>query len=137
MAPEQLEGKDADARTDIFALGEVLYEMSTGKSAFAGKTRASLIAAILASEPPAMTSLQPLTSPVLERVVKTCLAKDRDSRWQSAHEVHLQLEWIPDAGSQPGVAPVLAKRRSCIGLSPVSHGSCTSPYEVPGQRERR
>ena len=75
MAPEQLEGKEADARTDIFALGEVIYEMATAKPAFNGKSRASLIAAILTSEPPPMTELQPTTPPALERVVSKCLAR--------------------------------------------------------------
>ena len=93
MAPEQLEGKEADARTDIFALGAVIYEMVTGKTAFSGNNRTSLITAILASEPLAMTSLQPLTPPALERVVKTCLAKDPDSRWQSVQDLKLQLDW--------------------------------------------
>jgi len=113
MAPEQLEGKEADARTDIFALGAVIYEMATGKTAFSGNNRTSLITAILASEPPAMTSLQPLTPPALERVVKTCMAKDPDSRWQSAQDLKLQLEWIAEGGSQAGLpAPVAARRRS-------------------------
>ena len=113
MAPEQLEGKEADARTDIFALGAVIYEMATGKTAFSGNNRTSLITAILASEPPAMTSLQPLTPPALERVVKTCMAKDPDRRWQSAQDLKLQLEWIAEGGSQAGVpAPVAARRRS-------------------------
>src|SRR5712672_4112169 len=113
MAPEQLEGKEADARTDIFALGEVIYEMATGKAAFSGNNRTSLITAILASEPPAMASLQPLTPPALERVVKTCLAKDPDTRWQSAQDLKLQLEWIAEGGSQAGLpAPVAARRRS-------------------------
>jgi eukaryotic-like serine/threonine-protein kinase len=94
MAPEQLEGKEADARTDIFALGEVIYEMATGKPAFGGKSRASLIAAILTAEPPSITQLQPLTPPVLERVVKKCLAKDPDDRWQSASDLASQLSWI-------------------------------------------
>ncbi|PYX51684.1 MAG: serine/threonine protein kinase, partial [Acidobacteria bacterium] len=111
MAPEQVEGRDADPRTDIFALGTVLYEMATGRLAFAGKTRASLIAAILTSEPPAMTSLQPLTPPMLEQVVKTCLAKDPDARWQSAQDLKLQLQWIREGGSQAGVPAPLAKRR--------------------------
>jgi len=80
MAPEQLEGKEADARTDIFGLGEVIYEMATGKPAFSGKSRASLIAAILTAEPPSIRQAQPLTPPALERVVKKCLAKDPDER---------------------------------------------------------
>src|ERR1700694_555614 len=80
MAPEQLEGKEADARTDIFAFGELIHEMVTGKPAFSGKSRASLIAAIRTTEPPPITQLQPLTPPALERVVKKCLAKDPDER---------------------------------------------------------
>src|ERR1700692_117246 len=103
MAPEQLEGKEADARTDIFALGEVIYEMATAKSAFAAKSRASLIAAILTSEPEPMTALHAMTPPALERVVKKCLAKDPDERWQSASDLAAELRWISDSGSQAGV----------------------------------
>ena len=84
MAPEQLEGKEVDARTDIFAFGAVVYEMATGKKAFEGKSQASVIAAILKSDPPPMSSLQPMTPPALDRVVKKCLAKEPDERWQSA-----------------------------------------------------
>src|ERR1700737_1966536 len=87
MAPEQLEGQQADARTDIFAFGAVLYEMATGKRAFEGKTRTSLIAAIVSGEPKPMTELQPLTPPALEHVVKKCLAKDPEERWQRAGDV--------------------------------------------------
>src|SRR5207253_713482 len=76
MAPEQLEGKEADARTDIFALGAVLYEMATARKAFEGKSQASLIAAILEHTPPPISTIQPMTPPALDRVVKTCLAKD-------------------------------------------------------------
>jgi len=94
MAPEQLEGKPADARTDIFAFGEVLYEMATGKSAFSGTSRASLIAAILTTEPPPITQIQPLTPITLERVVKKCLAKDPDDRWQSAADLASELQWM-------------------------------------------
>jgi Tol biopolymer transport system component/tRNA A-37 threonylcarbamoyl transferase component Bud32 len=113
MAPEQLEGKEADARTDLFALGMVLYEMATGRPAFTGKTKASVIAAILSSEPPPISSLQPLTPPAFDRVVKTCLAKEPDERFQTAHDLNLQLRWIAEGGSQAGVAaPVVARRRN-------------------------
>lgn len=112
MAPEQLEGKEADARTDIFALGELIHEMATGKPAFSGKSRASLIAAILTTEPPPITQLQPLTPVALEHVVKKCLAKDPDERWQSASDLASELNWIHAGGSQAGVAaPVLSSRK--------------------------
>ncbi len=103
MAPEQLEGKEADAHTDIFALGEVIYEMATGKPTFAGKSRASLIAAILSSEPPPMAALQPMTPPALERVVKKCLAKDSDDRWQCASErCKASGKSLAEGGAWPG-----------------------------------
>src|SRR4029077_11044809 len=111
MAPEQLEGKEADARTDIFALGEVIYEMATGKPAFGGKTRASLIAAILTSEPEALAALQPMMPPALERVIKKCLAKDPDERWQSASDLAAELRWISESGSQVGAAVPVSVRR--------------------------
>ena len=76
MAPEQLEGKEADARTDIFALGAVIYEMATGRKAFAGKSQASLIAAVMSAEPPPISTLQNMTPPALDHVARTCLAKD-------------------------------------------------------------
>ena len=102
MAPEQLEGENTDTRTDIFALGEVMYEMATGKPAFSGKSRASLIASILTTEPPPITRLQPMTPPALERVVKKCLAKDPDERWQSASDLASELNWIAEGGPQMG-----------------------------------
>src|ERR1700693_2696350 len=85
MAPEQLEGKDVDARTDIFSFGAVVYEMATRKRAFKGNTQASVLSAIMSSDLPPMSSLQPMTPPALDRVVKRCLAKDPDERWQSAN----------------------------------------------------
>jgi eukaryotic-like serine/threonine-protein kinase len=100
MSPEQVEGKAADARSDIFALGAVLYEMTTGKRAFEGKTAASAMAAVLERDPPPITSLQPMTPPAFERLVKSCLAKDPDDRWQTAHDVKLQLRQILEGGSQ-------------------------------------
>ena len=110
MSPEQLDGKEADARSDIFALGAVLYEMATGKRAFEGKTTASVIAAVLEREPPPVSTVQPMSPPALDRVVKTCLAKDPDERFQNVHDVKLQLKWIAEGGSQAGV-PVPAARR--------------------------
>jgi eukaryotic-like serine/threonine-protein kinase len=112
MAPEQLEGGDADARSDIFALGAVLYEMATAHKAFTGRSRVSLIGSILKDEPPAISSIAPMTPPALDRLVQTCLAKDPDDRIQTAHDVNLQLKWIAEGGSQAGVAaPVVASRR--------------------------
>jgi len=105
MAPEQLEGKDADARTDIFALGALIYEMATGQPTFTGKSRASIIAAILSFEPEPMKALQPMRPSALERVVKKCLAKDPDERWQSASDLATELIWIAEGGSQAGEAP--------------------------------
>jgi eukaryotic-like serine/threonine-protein kinase len=96
MAPEQLEGKEPDARADLFSLGAVLYEMATGLRAFKGKTQASLIGAILASEPLPISSLQPLTPLALDRMVAACLAKDPDERWQSAHDLLKELKWIQE-----------------------------------------
>lgn len=92
MAPEQAEGKQADARTDVFALGAVLYEMVTGRRAFEGKSRASLIAAIMAIDPPDISDLRPDVPPALERVIASCLAKDPRERWESAHDVRMALE---------------------------------------------
>jgi eukaryotic-like serine/threonine-protein kinase len=106
MSPEQLEGKEADARSDIFALGCVLYEMTMGKRAFDGKTTASIVAAILASEPKAITAIHPAYPPALDRVVKTCLAKDPDERWQSAHDLKRELEWISQAAGEAVLWPV-------------------------------
>jgi Tol biopolymer transport system component len=112
MAPEQVSGEVVDARTDIFAFGAVLYEMLTGVPAFRRKNRTSTIAAILSGEPQPISTLQPLTPPALERVVKTCLAKEPDDRWQTAHDVMLELKWIEEGGSRAGVAaPVVRRRR--------------------------
>lgn len=100
MAPEQLEGKEADARSDIFAFGAVLYEMLTSRKAFSGSSQASLSAAILTTGPPPMSSIQSLTPLALDRVAETCLAKDPDERWQSAGDLARELKWIADPAFQ-------------------------------------
>src|SRR6266516_3967724 len=87
MAPEQLDGCTADARTAIFALGAVLYETATGRRPFEGKSRASVIASILTVDPPPVSAVQPLTPPAFDHLVRTCLAKDPEERWQNAQDV--------------------------------------------------
>ena len=98
MAPEQLEGVEADARTDIFALGVVLHEMVTGKRAFQGKSQVLLMSAIATADPPPLSRVRPTVPPALDHVVKTCLAKDPDDRWQTARDVVAELQWIADGG---------------------------------------
>jgi serine/threonine protein kinase len=116
MSPEQVEGKEADSRSDIFALGAVLYEMVTGNRAFEGKTPASAMAAVMEREPPPISSLQPLTPAALERLIKICLSKDPDERWQTAHDVKLQLKQIAEGASQISATavPVSRRRRSNV-----------------------
>ena len=119
MAPEQLEGRDADARTDIFAFGALLYEMATGKKAFPASSQASLITAIMSAEPPSISTVQPMAPPALDRVVRTCIAKDPEDRWQSAGDVGKELRWIGE-GSAAGVAApaaVSSRRRKREGLA--------------------
>jgi serine/threonine protein kinase/Tol biopolymer transport system component len=99
MAPEQLEGAPADARTDIFAAGAILYEMATGRRAFQGATKASLIASIIQLDPPPMSEVQPLTPRALERVVRACLEKDPADRFQTAHDLGLELKWTAESSS--------------------------------------
>ncbi|MDX1583455.1 MAG: protein kinase, partial [Thermoanaerobaculia bacterium] len=111
MAPEQLEGLEADARTDIFAFGAVLYEMATGRRAFAGESKTSLIASIVSSQPEPISQVTPMTPPALDHVVRRCLEKDPDDRWQSAQDIASQLQWISEAGSQAGVATAVTFRR--------------------------
>jgi serine/threonine-protein kinase len=101
MAPEQVEGKRADARTDIWALGATLYEMLTGHRAFESSSAASLVAAILEREPAPLGERQPLTPPSLERLVRRCLAKDPDDRWGTAHDVAEELRWIGETAAAP------------------------------------
>ena len=111
MAPEQIEGREADARSDIFSLGAVLYEMTTGKRAFEGKSMLSVASAILEKDPEPISNIQPLVPPALDHTIRTCLAKDPEERFQTAHDVKLQLKWISQGGSQAGVAKPIAARR--------------------------
>jgi eukaryotic-like serine/threonine-protein kinase len=124
MAPEQLEGKETDARTDIFALGAVLYEMATGRKAFEGKSRASVLGKILQVDPPLASSLRPMTPPGMDRAIKRCLEKDADERWQSAKDLMAELKWIAESASR---APVGAG----------SEQSSTSIWSAVGSRVGR
>ena len=104
MAPEQVEGEEADARTDIFAFGAVLFEMVAGRKAFSGKSEASLLGAIVSDEPPPVSTLATDVPPALDYLIRTCLAKNPDARFQTAHDVGLQLRWIAEGSGS--VAPV-------------------------------
>lgn len=111
MSPEQLEGKEADARSDIFAFGAVLYEMVTGRKAFEGKSQASLIAAVLKESPRPIAELQPMSPPMLDRVIRQCLEKDSEHRWQSAGDLKRALQWVAEGGSQVGIPVAVSERR--------------------------
>jgi eukaryotic-like serine/threonine-protein kinase len=136
MAPEQVEGKEADARSDIWALGAVIYEMVTGTRPFQGDTPASVIGAILKDQPPPLSARQPLAPPALDRVVSACLAKDADERWQSVHDLKLELLSIrpespavdhmpPAAARWPlmGAAALVLLTLGAIGMWAMSVGS--------------
>ena len=109
MSPEQLEGRDADARSDVFAFGALLYEMLTGRRAFAGESQSSVIAAILEREPSPLTAVQPQTPPALDRLVRKALAKNPDDRWQSIRDLRDELQWM--AGERTAAASPAAAGR--------------------------
>ncbi len=118
MSPEQIEGKEADARSDIFAFGAVIYEMATGKRAFDGKSQISVASSILEKDPEPISSIQPLVPPTLEQVVKTCLSKDPDERFQTAHDLMLQLRWIAQpSGVVPRPAVAVSPRKRVLTLA--------------------
>jgi serine/threonine protein kinase/Tol biopolymer transport system component len=111
MAPEQIEARQVDARTDIFAFGCVLYELLTGRRAFEGKSASSVMAAVLATEPQPIDQLVPLTPPALDRIVLRCLAKDPEDRWQTARDVAAELQWVAQGGSKVGLPAIVTGRR--------------------------
>jgi Tol biopolymer transport system component len=123
MSPEQVEGKEVDARSDIFSFGAALYEMLTGRRAFPGKSQLSVASAILEKDPEPISTLRPLTPPALERAVKRCLEKDPDDRWQTARDLLLELKWIAEGGSQVTLAPIApAKGIRALGRRPLILG---------------
>ncbi|HVL69572.1 MAG TPA: protein kinase [Vicinamibacterales bacterium] len=122
MAPEQIEGREVDARTDIFAFGCVLYELLTGQRAFKGQTSSSVMAAILATTPTPIEELIPLTPPALERIVTRCLAKDPEDRWHTARDVAAELQWVAQGGSRVGLPAVVSGRRRV--REQVAWGGC-------------
>jgi eukaryotic-like serine/threonine-protein kinase len=117
MSPEQIEGKEADARSDIFALGAVFYEMVTGKRAFEGKSQLTVASAILEKDPEPISTLRPNVSPALVHVIDGCLNKDPDQRWQSAADISRELKWISNATPEAATSPTLrpAKRELVYG----------------------
>jgi hypothetical protein len=119
MSPEQIEGHELDARTDVFSFGVILFEMLCGRRPFEGDSRASLMAAIVGSEPRSLSSLQPRTPPALERLILRCLAKDPDDRWQTARDLAAELRWIAGSGSGTVTAaapgPTRRSRRAVLG----------------------
>jgi serine/threonine protein kinase len=119
MSPEQIEGKEADARSDIFALGAVLYEMATGKRAFEGKSQISVASSILEKDPEPVSAFKPMTPSAFEHVVKTCLQKDPEERFQTAHDIKLELRWIAECRSLPSTPLPAASRhpRERLGRS--------------------
>jgi eukaryotic-like serine/threonine-protein kinase len=110
MSPEQIEGKELDCRSDIFSLGAVLFEMLTGARAFEGKSQLSVASAILEKDPPPIASLKPLTPPALDHAIATCLAKDRQERWQSARDLAIELKWISDSPTGASAQPVTPRK---------------------------
>jgi serine/threonine protein kinase len=123
MSPEQLEGKETDARSDLWAFGCVVYEMATGKRAFEGKSQASLIGAIMHAEPAPISQIAPMAPPELDRLVRACLIKDADDRVQSAHDLKLQMKWLAEGGTSSTMAsapPIPARRGGWMNYAGVA-----------------
>jgi serine/threonine protein kinase/Tol biopolymer transport system component len=120
MSPEQLEGREADVRSDLWAFGCVLYEMATGRRAFNGKSQASLIGAIMNSEPPPISASSSLSSPALDALVRACLVKDPEERIQTAHDIKLQLAWLAQSGEPSAAGSPVALPKPRRSLEPVA-----------------
>jgi serine/threonine protein kinase len=130
MAPEQVEGKDADHRTDLWALGCLVHEMVAGRKAFGGSNPASVLAAILTSEAPQFPAgVQAIVPASLGRIVATCLAKDPDERWQDARDIVRELRWIAE-GRAPDAAAVAPIRSTRRGWPWIAAGSRWAPSPV-------
>ncbi len=125
MSPEQVEGKELDGRSDIFSLGTVLYEMLTGKKAFEGKSQLSVASAILEKEPIPIHSLKPMTPPMLDHIVKKCLAKLPEERWQSASDLASELIWIAETRLQVEVSPASVQHRIKPRIVVAAMAACT------------
>ncbi len=137
MAPEQVEGRDADTRTDIWALGTLLYEMATGQRPFNGESAASIIGAILNHTPLALSTRQPMTPPAFERLVSKCLAKDADDRWQSAKDLHDELMWVQQGGVLAlgsATTPHTLRRERTAWVAAVASLMAAAVFAVPALR---
>src|SRR3989442_14034320 len=140
MAPEQVEGGEADARTDIFAFGSVVYEMLTGKKAFEGKTQTNLVAAILERDPPPLISVQPLAPSLVDSIVRKCLAKNPDDRWQTASDLGSALRWAAEganAGTSGARAVVVTPRSGARRAARGALMAGAAPASVPLGRSVR
>ena len=122
MAPEQVEGREADGRSDLFSLGAVLYEMTIGRPAFAGKSQLSVASAILEKEPEPMSALKPMTPPAFEHAIGRCLAKDPEERWQTGRDLAHELKWAAEAASR--TAP------GAVAAAPAAGGRARRPLMV-------
>jgi serine/threonine protein kinase/WD40 repeat protein len=125
MSPEQVEGKEVDGRSDIFSLGAVLYEMLTGKKAFEGKSQLSVASAILEREPEPINALRPMTPPALDHVIRKCLAKVPDERWQSAADIKHELEWIAQSSAEMRAVSAPARRANWKRTAVLALGAIT------------
>ena len=134
MAPEQIEGQEADARTDIFAFGAMLYEMLTGTKAFEGKSPASVIAGILERDPPPISTVQPLTPRALDHIVTKCLAKDPKTAGRARRDLHDELMWV--TGRRHGVSRARTQRTATLRSSVARATATSGPFGCLRARAR-